>query len=120
LKVREVEHPTLGKQVQFWCAGCGQFHEAPASLWNGDQEKPTLSLDHHPKNLLGQPCIVIGEYLKFGDGKCEVLMEEGRLFWADSCRHRLAGQSRGLQNEEAWREGIPWDAKLEGPPKVMP
>jgi hypothetical protein len=103
LKVREVEHPTLGKQVQFWCAGCGQFHEAPRENWNGDQEKPTLS-EH----------VITGQ-------TCRVLMSAGVLHYDYECTHRLKGKSQPMQTEESWRpHGIPWDAKLTEPPKVLP
>jgi hypothetical protein len=108
LKVREVEHPTLGKQVQFWCAGCGQFHEAPRENWNGDLERPNIKPSTGPS------------YHTFNEGKCSCFVQAGVLYWSHDSQHRLAGKSQPLQNEEAWRpHGIPWDAKLEGPPVVL-
>ena len=107
MKVKPVEYRGQ-KLVKFWCPGCGQFHTVAAALWNGDADKPTISLDHTGTGSAG---IVIPEYMNFGlidttqRFKCSVTMEEGKLFWASSCTHRLAGKSLPMQHEEAWRDG---------------
>jgi hypothetical protein len=67
----------------FYCPGCkmGHFFLLPKWKWNGDFEKPTVT-----------PSIVT-------EGKCHLLIKEGKIEYLTDCKHEMAGQT--IDMEEA-------------------